>query len=356
MFHYKATQLALAPFVDWTFAIDADLYVQFLTVFYRLFGVSLFLGEQLSVLVFALSLPPLVRLMDLAAVSRWRGTIILAYGLLPSLVIYCSVTQRETFQVTFALWSCVAIIRLRERKTIRRFIAVVVTAAGLALSHKGLALYALFLIGVSLYWATAEHRRILGWKRMAALIAAVFLGLFWIRFTRKLGDVIEALATGRILDYAAGYRRMLVETWDTRANYGIMLDSSSLVAAAASIGKMFAYYMLAPFPWQIGNALDVYAACETALRVLLIASALRSWRRADGELRSRIAFLLLLYVAMEAVWAIGTVNWGTAMRHHLPAYGLLLVIGAPRLLSAVHSAVAYVFAPPQPLHDRVTAG
>jgi len=30
---------------------------------------------------------------------------------------------------------------------------------------------------------------------------------------------------------------------------------------------------------------------------------------------------------MEGIWSLGTVNWGTSIRHHLPALGLLLVVG-----------------------------
>ena len=28
---------------------------------------------------------------------------------------------------------------------------------------------------------------------------------------------------------------------------------------------------------------------------------------------------------MEVIWALGTVNWGSAARHHVPAMGLLLI-------------------------------
>ena len=30
---------------------------------------------------------------------------------------------------------------------------------------------------------------------------------------------------------------------------------------------------------------------------------------------------------MEFVWALGTTNWGTASRHHVPIFGVLLIIG-----------------------------
>jgi hypothetical protein len=30
------------------------------------------------------------------------------------------------------------------------------------------------------------------------------------------------------------------------------------------------------------------------------------------------------YFAQELIWSIGTVNWGTSVRHHMPSFGLLL--------------------------------
>jgi hypothetical protein len=38
-----------------------------------------------------------------------------------------------------------------------------------------------------------------------------------------------------------------------------------------------------------------------------------------------IFFIFLSYLVMETIWSLGTSNWGTASRHHLPSLGLLLV-------------------------------
>ena len=32
------------------------------------------------------------------------------------------------------------------------------------------------------------------------------------------------------------------------------------------------------------------------------------------------------------MWALGTANWGTAVRHHVPAYGIIVLLGGPGLI------------------------
>jgi hypothetical protein len=39
-----------------------------------------------------------------------------------------------------------------------------------------------------------------------------------------------------------------------------------------------------------------------------------------------VLFVFLSYLVIETIWSLGTVNWGTAIRHHLPSIGLLVVV------------------------------
>ena len=37
-------------------------------------------------------------------------------------------------------------------------------------------------------------------------------------------------------------------------------------------------------------------------------------------------FIFLAYLFIETMWSVGTVNWGTASRHHVVTYGLLAIL------------------------------
>jgi hypothetical protein len=89
--------------------------------------------------------------------------------------------------------------------------------------------------------------------------------------------------------------------------------------------------MFAPFPWQVENVKDVWALLESMLRFVLLFFAVSSWRRSSGEVRSYYGFLLIVVLGLELVWALGTANWGTAIRHHVPGYGIIVLLGVPGL-------------------------
>ena len=36
--------------------------------------------------------------------------------------------------------------------------------------------------------------------------------------------------------------------------------------------------------------------------------------------------MLISYLALESIWSLGTINWGSSIRHHLPSYGILLIM------------------------------
>ena len=52
--------------------------------------------------------------------------------------------------------------------------------------------------------------------------------------------------------------------------------------------------------------------------------------------RKLALFLFAMFFTLEIMWALGTVNWGSAARHHIPAIGLL-VISAFYVISRVQN-------------------
>jgi predicted RND superfamily exporter protein len=77
--------------------------------------------------------------------------------------------------------------------------------------------------------------------------------------------------------------------------------------------------------------MDIYALLESMLRFVLLFFAVSSWRRSSGEVRSYYDFLLIVVLGMELMWALGTINWGTATRHHVPGHSVIVLLGVPWL-------------------------
>jgi uncharacterized membrane protein len=95
--------------------------------------------------------------------------------------------------------------------------------------------------------------------------------------------------------------------------------------------------MLEPMPWKIQTLLDMALFIENIFRLFLIFIAIRSIFRINKELKPALIFLVLMFFALELMWAIGTVNWGSAVRHHIPGMGLLTIIGICFLDTSFHS-------------------
>jgi hypothetical protein len=198
----------------------------------------------------------------------------------------------------------------------------------MALLHGGLMFYAVYLVLISIYWGIYGRNE--GVSR-AWYVRFLFAGLLIagvIILTQKMGWY---MSVGQGLEGATDFRQYAA-TIQGRTTYDVILDSSSVLGLVKTIPIIFVYYMFAPFPWQVENVMDVYALLESMLRFVLLFFALSSWRRSSGEVRSYYNFLLIAVLGMELMWALGTINWGTAMRHHVLGHSVIVLLGVPGLI------------------------
>jgi len=346
MFQRQASGLAQGiDFGDNLLGTGTFLYTHFLAFFYRLFGPSLFLGEELSVLAFALSCVVLVKICGLTGITRFGGGLLLLFGLSLSGLVFLSVTLRESWQVLFVLLSTYCTLRVRERASVGNIAFLILSAMCLGLLHQGLAAYAVFLVLAGVYWGVGAGRvQDIAWKRLLVLTVGAIMLLALASSVKQIGGASGALASGKALEFAQNYRMNSVQ--DARAAYGVMLDASTPLRFAATLPPVVVQYMFAPFPWQIGSPLDIEAMLEGWVRLALLVISWRAWRLSAGEARSRIGFLFVLFLTMEFLWALGTINWGTAVRHHVLAYGLLVLTGGPGLLLFLDRARRALLSPP----------
>jgi len=329
-FHASAVNLAALPEPVWFFGVGNGLvtYIHSLGLLYRAFGASLIFGGELSVLAFAMSCIVLVKLVDLLDLRRFRVGIILLFGLLPSAVIFMSVTLRESWQTLFFLLSVYWAIRLQKRPGILVLSFLLMSVICLAVLHVGLFWYALYLILVSLCWGILGHKRKVSWTLPLRFLLAGSLVACIIVLAQKMGWYVSV---ENVLDGADNFRQN-ASTIDGRTTYGIMLDTSSVLGLVKTIPVVIVYYMFAPFPWQVENVVDIHALLESMLRFVLLLFAVFSWRRSSGEVRSYYSFLFIVVLGLELMWALGTINWGTAIRHHVPGYSVIVLLGAPGLI------------------------
>jgi len=330
-FHWHGVHLAALPEPEWFPAASNGgvIYVHSLGLLYRAFGASLFFGGELSVLAFVLSCVVLVKLVEYLDLRRFCVGIILLFGLLPSAVIFRSVTLRESWQALFFLLSVYWAIRLWKRPGILNISFLLMSVLCMSMLHYGLAKYAVYLVIISLYWGIIGRKKNVRWARHLRFLFAGLLIVCVIISSQKMGLF---MTLGEAVEAGAEMRQVLLKYTGVRTNFSFILDTSSVLGIVTTAPMVFVEYMFAPFPWQAENVKDIWALLESILRFLLLFFAISSWRRSSGEVRRCYSFLLITVLGMELVWALGTANWGTAVRHHVPGYSVIVLLGVPGLI------------------------
>lgn len=328
-------------------SFGTNFYAQLLGIFYRFFEPSQLFGEELSVLAFLLSCFVLIKIIKLLNISKYTVWLLLIYGLLPTNLIFCSKILRESYQILFFMLSVYWGLRFHLKPAKEAMIFCVFSALIMGLFHKALILYALFLVPVLFLWfpqrisGSLSNRRCFMNRRwiFVGLVLIILAGIFIIGNLDNVKglEVMRSFLSGRGVKFAVDYRTKLIlkNTPNARANYDIMLDTSSAITLVRSTLLMFVYYLFAPFPWQATNWLDVYGAAESLLRFALIFFSILFWSRTEGIQRRIWGLLLVIYFSMTFLWAMGTVNYGTSIRHHVLTNWIIIILGGPVLINFV---------------------
>lgn len=325
-FHRDASFIANELSID-LLNVGSHFYNNFLALFYKFLGDSLFLGSQLSILSFMLSLIVILKISkELNLNFIIQKYIVLFFGMVPSVLINTSVTLRESFQILILLLICYYAIRAKKTKRKRYLLSSIFFIVFFSFWHNGFVALSPFLVFITIYWVFKTNKmsavNSLGFMAGASIMGFAFLLLS----TGVISSpAFEALMSGDADEYASTYRAK--SNLDARAYYGGELDTSSIFGFITTFPVVVFNYFVAPLPWQIGSPMDLVTVMENVIRFWLIRGAIKAIKRTEGLEKSILKFLIFVYLLVEIMWSTGTVNWGTAMRHHVVAFALLIVVG-----------------------------
>jgi hypothetical protein len=188
-----------------------------------------------------------------------------------------------------------------------------------ALIHKAYAVVAIVVIPYILFFVMKQqglfYRSGLFYLRICLTIG--FLSFLWIVY-KDLGNLRGIEPVVAVMSGDVDYMQAVVESKTTkgaRATYDVGLDFSSVSSFVTSYPLVLIYYIFSPFPWMITSAYDAYAALEGVFRLVGFICLLTSFRKSVTDRKNLIAVSAIL-IALLMVWAAGTVNYGTASRHH----------------------------------------
>jgi hypothetical protein len=124
----------------------------------------------------------------------------------------------------------------------------------------------------------------------------------------------------------AGPTATLQEERTQRSEYG---GSASYRAGLPNLGPLtvpaditvgYVLYVVSPLPFQVRGPFDLIALGEAWARTAIMFVALRRRRTHDTNL------MLLLAAMVQLAFSVGTLNWGTALRHNYVSLAPLVVL------------------------------
>jgi hypothetical protein len=335
-FHLNAVQYSQNLVFD-VFVLG-NIYSYILGIFYFITTDHLFLGSALSALGWLASAFILLRIMRILSFkmsSQWR--VMLIYALIPSSLMYTSVTLREPFQLLFINLALYAALKIYFHRSIAHWLVLFLAAVGMGALHGALLASAIFIIAGTLFLLTTRNRKGVSFTKFVLvspiLILCLFYGFLLFMNLSSYGDRLEDGLGFAIQKYQEG--TMAAEQ---RASYRTDIEINGLGELILSLPSFLFQYLFEPMPWKLSSIVDVVVLLENMLRFWLIWNALKYLvgsylnqpmfvaRNYLGNKRF-IFFIFLSYLVMEILWSLGTSNWGTASRHHVPSLGLLLVVG-----------------------------
>jgi hypothetical protein len=329
-----------------TFRAGGEFYERLLGAAYHVLGASPFLAAELSVFAFSASMLAFMGIVRELDIRRYRPGLLALYALPFSVLFFTSTIIREAYQVLGFVLAAFLALRFRRTGSPVAIALASVSALFMGLLHDALIIFAALFLLLAIIWPIGRQgnraQRVVRYVvRYAVLVVFIVGGVQLV--SRGVGSMaLGALVSRKALEYAAEYREGGLRI-EARTTYGVRLNTSSPRALAMSVVPVFVYYMFAPFPWQVRAPVDVLGGSEALLRFLLLALALREWWRARGPDRRTREFLLISYFILAGMWALGTINYGTAFRHHVTTNWLLVLLGGPALLHSTLRVVRGIF-------------
>ncbi len=338
-FHLHAIQRVDMPETK-VWSIGSDIYKSLLSSTYEVFGKSLWVGQSFSIVFFALSCVLVMKLAKRYELnSIFCGLALLLFGLLPSSLLFGSLTLRETFFTYFFLlgvYSGYQAIYLENRRHQWLYCAGAMIAFILmGIFHMVLLIYAI-AISVSLFFIVYSQSA--SWKSMTiqfvTCLIVVAAAIFFVK---------EALPVHVSDDYFAMLRVQVngevvpipqaISIYHQTANGTGATTQYNADLEFKTWGRMFLVFMysyLFYLGWPLTgdySQLSTWVLMAEALVRLLGFCAMFVAARQNRQWY----WLIFVYLSITFLWNIGTSNHGQALRHHfmtewIPVLAICFVI------------------------------
>ena len=237
--------------------------------------------------------------------------------LFPSLLLWSTQNLRDTPAVLLLLLLLWAALRLRVRPSATRFATVLALLGLMFLVRDYMAVMALFALVGSLL--VSRQRRL----PVNLLVAtALFASALFAYQSFGLGDELLDSASFEMLNL----QRQNLATG--RTAFAPEADISTPLRSLQFLPLGLAFFLLSPFPWQVGSALSLMTLPEQVVWYALLPLVLYGGWFLVRERFDRVAPTLIFLLLTTSIYALVEGNAGTAYRHRGQIVVFMLVFAA----------------------------
>lgn len=296
----------ILPSIGW-------IYSYLLSLVYSVTQPSILVGNLLSCFFWLFTAIVLNLIMlDINTKKVNQIITILFFCFLPSSIVLSIFTLREIYQVFCFTISIYFYLKFYKYKKKEDFALLIVATFFLALFHKTLFLISIIII----FFAILSYLKIETRSYKFFTIVGIFIGFTFMSnlffFHYEFLNEINIMRSNHPIG---------------RATYGLETlgkDGTLIINLFFSI----ILYFLKPFLTDVANLGDFIYIIENVLRLIIIYKIItnifsKNKLIQNVDINTSIFFIC---ISLEFLWAIGTVNWGTALRHHYVVAPVLYTI------------------------------
>ena len=338
------------------FQEDNYLISRIISIFYTIAAPSEMMAKAISVAIGTISIYLFYNLLLLV----WNNKIIALraswiFALMPSMCLYSSLVLREVYTTFFLIITLFPII-IFTRKMVNKKINSITWNNFSLNNHLFFILYIFFgfyilkyfhgamflgifiLIFFYLYYFFKEEFKFIRNKKAIRikLFYVIFLLLLpiflWISNVIKIPYIPEFGLTFNLIDILQ--RRFDISVINVvngvyGSNFPSFLIPNNLIDFIPKVFMRIIYFLYSPFPWDIKRFEHLIGLLNS---IILIYISICCWfNRRKIFQKPELKLLFLLLFSYIVIYAIGTGNFGTSIRHQTKFIFILICLAAPKL-------------------------
>ena len=303
--------------------MDGWIYTSFLALLYYFLTPSILIASISSCILWLLSSVVLNKIFNLLEVSHTNKLIAFAvYIFMPSSIIFTSLPLRESMELLIINLYIMYVILIIQNNKLIFFPILILLSALLFMLHSALILFTFF---TSIFLLVVLSMKVINYFYKKELLFLYFFYTFFTLFSLAIIflhvlDILPINIIFEFLQVKISNYHMNVPISRTTYLYTVLVDNLFVY-----LFNSLYFYFFYPMPYYIQNFYDFIYFVENIIRIGLLGFIVNNFFYLRKK-NSILIIVLLIYIILEMMWAIGTANWGTAARHHVVSYGLLVIL------------------------------